>query len=127
MRLLTQYVGQRFTISAIVLDNGDCPAVDFLERVKRDDPPSYKSLAATMRRHAECGPIRNERKSRIIKGHEKIFEFKSVHGDRLLYFFQAGRMTLLTNGFHKGDTVKAEYKRAERIRDQYLKEYGNGT
>ncbi len=125
MNRLIQYRGQRFTISAIVLDSGDCPAVEFLQQVKQDDLASYKSLAAILERHADCGQIWNKQKSRAVKGHLKIFEFKSNQGDRLLYFFQAGHMTLLTNGFHKGDPEKAAYEKAERIREQYLKECGN--
>ncbi len=44
MKLSLQYPGQKFDIYAIVLDNGTCPAVDFRDRLKRNNVASYKTL-----------------------------------------------------------------------------------
>lgn len=126
MRLQLHYRGRRFQIYALVLDNGSCPAVEYLEQLKRNNFASFKSLANIYKRHAENGPILNKEKSRDIKGYKDILEFKSRQGDRLLYFYSKGQRTVLTNGFHKGTPAKAEYEKAEKIREQYIREVENG-
>lgn len=126
MILSLQYRGQEFSICAIVSNDGSCHAIDFLEHVKQNNPASHKSLVNIYTRHADHGLIRNTRKSRAVKGRRNILEFKSTQGDRLLYFYLPGRKTVLTHGFHKGVPVKAEYNKAERMRNQYLEEVGNG-
>jgi len=128
MILSLQYRGQEFSIYAIVCNDGSCPAIDFLEQVKQNNPASHKSLVNIYTRHADHGQIRNIRKSRAVEGRRNILEFKSNQGDRLLYFYLPGRKTVLTHGFHKhkGAPTKAEYNKAERMRNQYLKEVGNG-
>jgi len=118
--------GSKFNIYALVLDNGTCPAEDFLEQVKQRDPASLKSLINVLTRHAEYGEIRNERKSRVIKGRRNLLEFKTNQGDRLLYFYLPDYKTVLTHGFHKGASESDEYDKAEAMRDQYRKEADNG-
>lgn len=125
MKLSLQYRGRRFDIYAIVLNNGVCPAVDFRDMLKRNNIASYKSLVRIFTLHADYGPVRNITKSRAIKGRQNLFEFKSKQGDRLLYFYLSGHRTILIHGFHKGVSEEAEYDRAERIRNQYLKEVGD--
>ena len=127
MTLSLQYRGQVFSIYAIVFDDESCPAIDFLKQVKQNNPASHKSLVNIYTRHAEHGQIRNIRKSKAVKGHRNILEFKSEQGDRLLYFYLPDRKTVLTHGFHKykGTPAKTEYNKAERMRNQYLEEVGN--
>jgi hypothetical protein len=126
MILELQYRGQEFSIYAIVCNDQSRPAVDFLEQVKQNSPASHKSLVNIYKRHADYGPIRNIRKSRYVEGRRNLLEFKSTQGDRLLYFYLPGRKTVLTHGFHKGVSAEAEYDKAERMRDQYLREVENG-
>lgn len=130
MKLAIQYRGQIFTIYAIVRDNGSCPAVDFLERLKQENGSSHKSLVNLLIRHADHGQLANERKSRPIKGRNskigRLFEFKTKQGDRLLYFYEQGQKTILIDGFHKGSPPQREYKKAEGMRDEYLGEGENG-
>ena len=38
MRLSKQYKGKRYTIYAIVCDDGSCPAIEYLEKVEKDNP-----------------------------------------------------------------------------------------
>ena len=114
--------GPRFDIYAVVLtDNGPstCPAEDFIGEMSE---ASRKSMLNVMRRHATNGPILNEQKSRMLRN--GIFEFKSRQGDRLLWFYPPGsrRETVVTHGFHKGAQVSTEVRRAERLRDGYLRE-----
>lgn len=126
MRLAIQYSGQKFIICAIVCNDESCAVVDFLEQVKRDNIASHRSLVNIIKRHADSGVIRNVRKSRVIRGRRNLLEFKSKQGDRLLYFYGPHGITVLVHGFHKGAPEQAEYDKAEAMRDQYLREVGNG-
>jgi hypothetical protein len=130
MKLLSYYEGQQYNIYALACDDGSCPAFDFLKRIKRDDPASHKALVYLLSRHADVGQIINERKSRYLNGGKsklgKFLEFKTTQGDRLLYFYEPGRKTILAHGFSKGAKVKIEITKARTMRDQYMKEVGNG-
>jgi hypothetical protein len=126
MRLRLLKSGGMFSIYAVVLDNGTCPAVDFLEQVRRRDMASHKSLINILTRHADYGQIRNKRKSRVIKDRANLLEFKTNQGDRLVYFYLPSRKTVLTHGFHKGATASDEYDKAELMRDQYRTEVEDG-
>jgi len=108
-----------FNIYAIVLDDDSCPADDFLKQLKHQDLASHKSLVNILTRHADHGEIRNKKKSRVIENRANLLEFKTHQGDRLVYFYLPGRMTVLTHGFHKGVPASSEYDRAEAMRDQY--------
>ena len=120
MRLQLVKSGSTLSIYAVVLDNGTCPAEDFLELLRQRDKASLRSLVNLLARHAEHGPIRNERKSRAIKGKDNLWEFKTRQGDRIPFFYLAGGKTVLTHGFHKGAPARTEYRKAEAIRDRYL-------
>jgi hypothetical protein len=126
MRIEPQYKGQKFSIYAIVVDDGSCPTVEFLEQLKSNDIASHKSIVNILKRHAECGQILNTIKSRPIKGRNNLFEFKSKQGARLMYFYLPGRKTVLTHGFKKGAPAEEEYDKAEKMRDQYLEGVNNG-
>jgi hypothetical protein len=126
MKIELQYRGQKFAIYAIVVNDGSCPAIEFLEQLKRNDIASHKSIVNIYRRHAECGPILNIRKSRRIEGHDKLLEFKSKQGARLIYFYLPDGKTVITHGFKKGAPAEEEYDKAEKMRAEYLKEVKNG-
>lgn len=122
MRVSLQQDGALFRIYALVLDNGDCPAIEFMERLKRDAPASHKSLVNRYNRLAQHGPSFDERQSRPIKGYDGLYEFKSRQGDRLLYFYlpRERRAIAVTHGFHKGAPARAEYARAQRLMRAFL-------
>jgi hypothetical protein len=124
LRLLKS--GFNFNILAVVLNNGTCPAAEFLEQVKQNDLASHRSLVNILIWHADHGPIMNKRKSKVIKDRKNLLEFKTRQGDRIVYFYLRDRRTVLTHGFHKGAVASAEYDRAETIRNQYCMEVENG-
>ncbi|MDP2719346.1 MAG: type II toxin-antitoxin system RelE/ParE family toxin [Dehalococcoidia bacterium] len=126
MRLQLEYPGKKFDIYYIVLNNGSCPANDFLENVKQNRQDSHKSLIALLKRHADDGPIFNIKKSRPIEGYQKLLEFKSRQGDRLIYFYLPDKKTVLIDGFHKGAVAETEYRKADTIKNNYLREAENG-
>ena len=98
-----------------------CPALEFLDDLRRSTSNSHKSQIALLRMHAEAGPIHNTRRSRHLRGSDGIFEFKSRQGDRIAYFYPSGerRLTVLTHGFHKGANVNSEIRRAQSYRSLY--------
>jgi hypothetical protein len=126
MRLKLLIPGKMFNIYALVLNNGDCPAEVFLEKTRRGDLISYRSLINILTRHADHGALRNKKKSRVIEGRTNLLEFKTHRGDRLVYFYLRDQKTVLTLGFHKGASASAEFDRAEAMRDQYLEEADDG-
>jgi hypothetical protein len=125
MRIELQYKGQKFYVYTIVLNDDSCPTVDFLEELKQDDLASHKSLVNVYTTHADHGPLLNIKKSRPIEDEKNLFEFKTKQGARLLYFYLAGKITVITHGFKKGAPVKQEYQRAKNLRDEYLREIKN--
>jgi len=125
LRLVTK--GRRFTLYAI--DQSDdpsvlsCPVMEFLSDLKRSTLASHKTLVAVLKLHADNGPIHNERKSRVLKGSDGIYEFKSRQVDRIAYFYSSGDrgVTILTHGFHKGDNVRVQIRRAENLKVKILR------
>ena len=126
MRLSLQYEGKAFSVYAIELDSGRCPAVDYLEQLRRTNPASHRSMVAVLIAHAEHGPLLNREKSRKIVGYTDLWEFKSRPGDRLLYFYLPGRRTVLTCGFHKGEPADSEFVKALGMKQDLVREAGNG-
>lgn len=127
MLLKQQYKGAVFAIYAAILDDNSCPAIDFLETIKRSEPSSHKSITSLIERHADYGPIKNLKKSRSIEGYEGLFEFKSRQGARLIYFYLPGSRTILANGFCKGEPTKPEFQKAKQIRKQCIEEENSGN
>ena len=123
MELQLQLSGRAFAIYAAVLDSDrqNCPLSDFLTELAESEPASYKSMLALLNLHAEHGPVKNRRKSRIVDEPNRIFEFKNRQGARLLYFYPSDirRATILTHGFKKGARLKTEVSRAIRIQNLY--------
>lgn len=112
--------GPAFDIYALSWTRGGvrhCPAQEFMVGMSA---ASRQSLLGVLRRHAETGPIRNTGKSRLLA--ERIFEFKSRRGDRLLYFYHPWRrgLTIVTHGFRKGARLRTEIERAHTLRREYL-------
>ena len=95
--------------------------MEFLGDLKRSTPASHKTIVAVLKLHADSGPIHNECKSRLLKGSHGIYEFKSRQGDRIAYFYPSGErgVTILTHGFHKGDNVHVQIRRAENLKSRY--------
>ena len=112
----------------MVLDNGDCPAVDYLRELKADIPAAQKKMLGTLDLHAEHGPIRNIRVSSPLKGkrYKDLWEFKTQQGARLFYFYIPGGTTVLTNGCNKTMPSKPCYERARSIKHQIEEELGRG-
>jgi hypothetical protein len=57
MNIFLQYRGKRSSIYALIIEDGTCPAIDFLEQLKFNNPASHKSLVNVLTRHADTGVI----------------------------------------------------------------------
>lgn len=117
--------GQKFFIYGLVGNDGSCPILDFLNQLKLENPACHRSIFTVLERHASSGPILNKKKSRSIKGHNDLYEFKSPQGARLPYFYLPGGKTVITHGFKKGSLARVEFKKAANLLNQYLEELRN--
>jgi phage-related protein len=98
-----------------------CPLFDFLAKLKRDDQDEFARLRALLDRTAEHGTVRNEQKLRFFK-EEKVFEFKTRGGVRVMAFWDEGRVIICSHGFLKKSqkTPSGELDRAVTARTEYL-------
>ena len=125
MRLIPIMKGAKFRISAIDRSDDasakDCPAEEFITQMNES---SRKSLTAILKRHKDHGPVLNKEKSRPL-WHD-IYEFKTRQGDRMYYFYDIGRLTILTHGSikPKGQQLSAEVSRAVSLKDLYFDSKG---
>ena len=113
--------GPNFDIYAMVSRRGGfdyCPAQEFIAEMPE---VSRKSLLNVLRQHAVAGPVLNRQESRLLE--DGIYEFKSMQGDRLLYFYSPAqrRQTIITHGFHKGARLRVEIEHAKGMRSEYLR------
>ena len=125
MRLIPIMNGVKFRISAIDKSDDpfvrDCPAEEFITQMNES---SKKSLTAILKRHKDHGPILNEEKSRLLW--QDIYEFKTRQGDRMYYFYDIGRLTILTHGSikPKAQQLLTEVSRAVSLKDLYFDSKG---
>lgn len=128
LKFKSQCSGPRFNVVALELDNGQCPAVEYLQQLESNNVQAHKRLLAVLDRHANHGPILNIKISRELKGdrYKHIYEFKTPQGARLFYFYMPGKVTVLTNGCNKGDPAKPSYEKARAFKLQLEKEMRRG-
>ena len=112
--------GPAISIWAILLQDGSCPAEDFLGSLQERD---YKRLLSLLERTAQSGLPRNSQKFKKLEG--AIFEFKSYQ-DRLLCFFLPGQVVVATHGVKKKRerASRTEIDRAKRLRGDFLARWG---
>ncbi|MBI4295241.1 MAG: hypothetical protein HY669_03640 [Chloroflexi bacterium] len=125
MRLYRQYNGTKKTVFLLVLDDGSCPARTFLETLKATNEGSHKAMIRRIKSHADIGYTSIQKHGHPIKGRKALFVWKTHQGARLLYFEgNVGTNVVVTHGYNKGDPERAEYDKAERLRDACLTEGG---
>ncbi|PJZ76296.1 type II toxin-antitoxin system RelE/ParE family toxin [Leptospira neocaledonica] len=97
------------------------PAEDFL--LKLENKLKAKAFR-TIELLAEFGPELREPFSKKIQGYAGLFELRIKQGSnicRLFYFFEKGRVVIITSGFVKKDqkTDKDELTRAFKLMKTY--------
>jgi phage-related protein len=110
-----------FSIDYVELPNGRMPARDFIDA---QDNATAAKIDATIDRLGRYG---TRMPSKFVeKLTDDIFELKVKHFDRIflvLFFFQPGRLIVLTSGFQKKQqrTPVGEIRRAERLREIWMR------
>ena len=117
MKLERVAEGDRFTVFALVLDNGSCPALEFLTEVEKSNTDSFDQLVAAIERHSNHGPLKSKRHSNALD--DKVFEFKCRGIERIAYFYTPGRVTILTHGFKKPKNYSSEIRRARALMEAW--------
>jgi hypothetical protein len=109
------YRGNWGAVALAVLEDGSCPAREFIESLSEGD---LMKLLALLKRAADMGPININNREKFKKLENDLFEFK-VFQIRIPCFYD-GRSIVLTHGFKKkqDDIPPAEIKRARRIKDE---------
>ena len=110
-----------FTAEYVVLPNGRMPARDFIDSL---DDEAAARVDAFVERLREYGTKMHGKFVRKLTEH--IMELRVKHFDRIfrvLYFYQPGRLIVVTSGFQKkaDRTPPPEIARAESLRQLWLK------
>lgn len=103
----------RWEVLATCSERGDCPVLEFLAGLKGGLAKQTVRMLALLSQVAEEGPPRNVERSHKVAA--EIWEL--IHGDlRILWFYAAGRIVVLTGGFVKKSqkTPRTEVDAAER-------------
>ena len=111
----------RFAIEYVELPNGRIPAREFVDSL---DESAAARIDAFIDRLAVYG-VQMQGKF-VKKLTQDIFELRVKQHDRIfrvLFFYQPGRLIVITSGFQKKTerTPPAEIARAERLRRVWLK------
>lgn len=111
----------RFAIEYVELPNGRIPAREFVDSL---DETAAARIDAFIDRLAVYG-VQMQGKF-VKKLTQDIFELRVKQHDRIfrvLFFYQPGRLIVITSGFQKKTerTPPAEIARAERLRRVWLK------
>lgn len=101
--------------------NDACPLFDFLGQLKQDDYHAFAKIAALLDRTSNHGIVKNEQKYRYFT-REKIFEFKTTAGVRIMGFWDENRVIICSHGFLKKSrkTPPGEIDRAAVARREYF-------
>ncbi len=110
-----------FTIEYVELPNGRTPARDFVDSL---DDLAAARVDAFIERLRTRGTRMHGKFVRKLT--ESVFELRIRHFDRIfrvLFFYQAGRLIVLTSAFQKKteQTPPGEIARAEKLRALWLK------
>ena len=98
-----------------------CPLFEFLGLLKRNDEKAFAKISALLDRTANHGTVKNEQKYRYFRK-EKIFEFKTTDGARVMGFWDEGQLIVCSHGFLKKSqkTPPGEIDRAVESRSVYF-------
>jgi len=83
----------------LLADGTNCPAEDFLNTTADLQPDEFAKLTKLLDHSTEHGLPKNKQKINTLG--DGLFEFKTIGGLRLIWFWDANRIILCTHGFHK--------------------------
>ena len=133
MKSLVIRTGARLTIRAIATgtdENGrdKCPTLRFFQDQAAVRAAELDKLGALLSETADNGPPHDDKKFKDLPGTDKIYEFKTSGGLRLLCFWDEGSLIVCTHGYLKGaqKAPKNEIQRAERFKRDYFQAKQDG-
>ncbi len=114
-------MSSEFSLEYVELPGGRRPARDFIEALDDDAAAKVDVLIDRLRFFGTQMPAKFSKK---LAG--DLFELRVKHFDRIfrvLYFYQPGRLIIVTSGFQKKsqETPAGELRRAERLRSLWLR------
>ena len=83
----------------LLADGSNCPAEDFLSQAARLHPDEFAKLTKLLDHSCDHGLPKNKQKVNTLG--DGLFEFKTIGGLRLIWFWDANRIILCTHGFLK--------------------------
>ena len=112
-----EFEGTKYTIQALALSDGSCPAGEFLDGLDQRDRQKLDVLFEYL---GNQGRLTNPEKFKKVEGSNGIYEFKSFQ-IRILCFFASGRRVMLACGAVKkrNKLSPADIARAERYKNQF--------
>jgi phage-related protein len=83
----------------LLADGPNCPAEDFLTTAANLQPDEFAKLTKLLDHSCDHGLPKNKQKVNTLG--DGLFEFKTIGGLRLIWFWDANRIILCTHGFLK--------------------------
>jgi phage-related protein len=120
--------GLKYSLWGIGYDDG-CKTEEYLADLSTKDPDAFDKINALLDKSIDHGPPNNKEKCKHLKGTDKLFEFKTGDGVRILWFWDANYMMISTHGFtkKKDKTPAKEIDYAEKMKKAYECAKKNGT
>lgn len=97
-----------------------CPVFDFFKEQQKERPKELAKLLATLQTTVNNGPPKNKQKCNSLG--DKLFEFKTTGGLRLVFFWDCNRIIVTTHGFLKktNKTPPGQKEMAMKIMKEYF-------
>jgi len=83
----------------LLADDRNCPSEDFLTNAANLQPDEFAKLTKLIDHSCNHGLPKNKQKVNTLG--DALFEFKTIGGLRLIWFWDANRIILCTHGFLK--------------------------
>ena len=105
----------------------DVPVLDYIEQMEKKRPKEAAKMAALFNRVVEHGIPKDKQKCRTLGN--KLFEFKTRGGLRIVWFWDEDRMVVCTHGFCKSSrkTPRGQIERALSMKSDYFEAKSKGT
>lgn len=127
MRLRRQRRGQAFDVRALELDNGSCPALEYLQKLENSHPELAQSMYSRIKYRADTSVIHNTKISKGLTGKPYNGLFRLIYkGERLCYCFLPGGLVVLLNGYNKNDVEEREWEKARTYYQALLSQIKRG-
>lgn len=122
--------GARFRVIAVGTQENDkvrLPYVEFQEQATSAEPKEWPKLVRILDYAADMGPPKDGEKSKLLR--EKIYEFRTKGGLRLLWFYDEGSLVVCVNGYIKNSqkTPNSEIDTAIEWKTKYFDAKKNGS